>query len=336
MRNRKTITTVTRRRARGAFTLVELLVVMAIMAVLLTAVLMGGPALIDKTKANSTRAVLDLVDQALEQFKREEEASPRLSRAAQGSPPSRVKYKKRYGLYPPDELEVFTDIGLPGSNPPGGPLTPKSAAGNATVMPDPGGGYSQMLFYEAGNPAPELEHRDIAAMVLAIEMYGSESRVILDGIAQSNRSPGVLNAAGNPMLYLDRDDDGNWTRESDEPIRLIVDSWGNPISYFAQRDHPKGANSSNHPVWNPVASTLVNLNGNKPVVMSWGADGSDQLNKETLEEDPTALLIVDLVDNSAGGGPDLKMNNKLNLDNIFVNTSLKEELIKGIPLGPHP
>ena len=67
MQYRHTINTVAGRRARDAFTLVELLVVMAIMAILFSAVIVGGPALIDKTKANSTRAVLDLVDQALEQ-----------------------------------------------------------------------------------------------------------------------------------------------------------------------------------------------------------------------------------------------------------------------------
>lgn len=312
--------------ARG-FTMVELLVVIVIIVILFSAVLVAGTTLISKAKISSTRAVLTVVRDAVEQFKRDQEASPTITRAKQGS----VKYIDRYGYYPPDELEVFSPQGLPGSGAGGKSLAP----GGAKIVPTPQNNvtYGSMRFYTRGLAPDEaaIEHRDLAAMIVAIEVSGRTAGAILDRIDERYRVLGPLDNSGDPMLFLDRPAAGGQLNESwntgDFQIRYIVDDWGNPISYMAQRDWNGGdppEGSSNHDAWNEASTELIRLNGGQPIIMSYGPDGTEQLTAEVMGDNGAASLVGDLEDG------DHKIGHHLNADNVYVDPALKARLEEGI------
>ena len=153
-----------------------------------------------------------------------------------------------------------------------------------------------------------------------------------------------------PVIWLDRPKrpgdtpDGKWGSE-DVQLRYIVDAWDTPLSYFAQRDWSKKETatvssarvSSNHPLWNQASSTFLRLNGGKPIIMSYGPDGKDQLKKEAMttsasgetgDADALASMVGDFAaypDSSVDG----KINHPLNDDNIYLNPELREKLAQG-------
>ena len=79
----------------SAFTLVELLVVMAIIAVLFGAIFVASSTVLIRAKTNSTLAVLHVVADALEEFKREQQANPTIARATRSA--SQTVSGKSYG-----------------------------------------------------------------------------------------------------------------------------------------------------------------------------------------------------------------------------------------------
>jgi len=320
---------------RRAFTLIELVVVVALIVILISAIFVGGPKLINKSRTMQTQSVLVVVRDILEQFKLERTENPGIMIISRQGNPKR-SYKERYGLYPPDELEVFTDAGLPGSGPDGRTLAP----GGYTVVPGvpAGSSYSMPMnrYRDAESVnAPEFENRDLAAMILAIELYGTESKVMLDGIAKNNRSAGTLDPSKpkpTPVQFLDRNGDEVWTPQEDLQIRYIVDNWGVPLGYMSERDNdhtasPDNVPSSNHPDWNHASTDMVQLNGGQPVVFSWGANGGEQLTKEVFTDSPTASMVTDWIDN-------FRIDNPLNDDNVYAEESLGEKLRIGAEHEP--
>jgi len=320
-------------RRRRAFTLIELLVVMSIIVVMLGAIVVAGSGLVNRARIRSTESVLSVVRSALEEFRHEQSETPTITRARQGE----ARYRLRYGLYPPDELEVFTDSGLPGGGAAGGrSLAGRAVGGAAAANPDaaviPGplgaGGYPNMDFYTIGGQ-PQFEHRDLAAMVLAIELHCEPAAAILDRLPEANRTAGPLLADGEPQQFLDRDRNDQWDPGVDQDIRYVVDGWGVPLTYLAQRDYiPAGAAeaSSNDPAWNQASTEMIRLNGDEPILMSYGPDGRDQLAREAIDADDTAVLVRDWV--GAGTNQGGVLDNPLNLDNVFANPELKEKLTK--------
>jgi len=304
-----------------AFTMIELLVVMVIIAILFAAVLTGRTVVMNSARTRDTRATLQIVEDALEQFKREQTSAPTIVRAAQGG----VRYIDRYGPYPADELEIFTKVGLPNSTPPGGSLAVGKAGARPEMVPKPGGGYPNMDFDPSEDP--EFEHRDIAAMVLAISEFGDESKVILDKVPGNRRVSGPLDDTGMPLQFLDRNANDKFDPELDEEIRYIVDAWGVPLTYFAQRDFEEGEAeatvSTNAPEWNEGSTEMIRLNGGRPIIMSYGPDGRDQLTKDFITENPAAILINDFED-------DHKVNDPSNEDNVYADEALKAKLAAGI------
>ncbi len=309
-------------RPAGAFTLVELLVVIIVIVILLSAVLTASSTLFTKAKTANTQALLTVVRDAVEQFRREQTAKPTITRARQG----RAKYMDRYGQFPPDELEVFTPIGIPGS---GGGQT--LAPGRAVMVPAPAPGYDPMRFYTKGLPPDEkaLEHRDLAAMIVTIETLGDASSAILDRI-QNRYWLAPLDDDGDPTVFLDRDGDGIWGSD-DHQVRYIIDDWGNPISYLAQRDWvppPTPTNAaSNHPNWNEASTELIRLNSGQPLIFSYGPNGTDQLTFEQMGDNGAASIVGDFEGLS---GTRHKIDHLLNADNLYADPSLKQKLVEGI------
>ena len=305
------------RRARG-LTLVELLVVMVVIAILVSSVLVVSGTVVNKARTTSTQAMLLVVQNAVEEFNREQTANPTLSRTP--------GYVERYGRFPPDELDRFV---TPGPN-------HLALVGGAAICPVPGGGFGSMEFYTRGltsEVAVAQEHRDLAAMVLTIELFGDASSAILDGIQDRYRSPGPVDGSGTPMLFVDRPDpggvlNGEWSPlDGDLQIRYIIDDWGMPIAYMTQRDwNPLGTASTNHAAWNEASTKLVKLNDGQPIIMSYGHNGPEQLTKAQMEPTESAraaaTLIVDFRD-------DGKINNPLNDDNVFPDDATKDKLYNG-------
>ncbi|UCE59612.1 MAG: type II secretion system protein [Phycisphaerales bacterium] len=315
-----------------AFTLVEMLVVFVVIIILLSSILVGGSALTSKAKATATESVLVVVRDALEEFKRQQTDKPTIVSAKQSTGSGSIRYKDRYGEYPPDELEVFTAAGLPLSKAP--PANRSLAVGKVSVIPSPlvSVRYTPMRFYTVGNETPEQEHRDLAAMIVAIEMHCPSARMMLNKLPESNWSEGAVGASGKPVQFVDFDGDQKWTPGEDEQIRYITDAWGVPITYFAQRDYnPKPGSPStaslNHSGWNQTSTEIIRLNRGQPVIMSYGADGKEQLRKDVLDADPSASLLGDW----AGEEVDQRINNPYNEDNIYADPELSEKLAAGAP-----
>ncbi len=316
-----------------AFTLIELLVVIAIITVLLGAIFAASTTIIDRSRSNATQTVLSVVRDACEQFKREQKSNPTLTR--------RDAYHKRYGEYPPDELEVFAN---PSPYYPTLPGWPEAgfAGGNATIIPPE---FPGMKFYtKTLTPAEQaVEHRDLAAMILAIELFGQESKSILDQIPERNRSAGALNdrSPPQPSQFLDRNGNDSWDAADDLQIRYILDDWGNPISYLAQRDFKEDTEgvtrSSNHDAWNEASTELIRLNGGQPVIFSYGPNGKDQLTAESMGASgggpgplvaPTSL--VGDFEGEAPAGHEHKIDHPLNADNLYADPAFKEKIAKGL------
>lgn len=325
---------------RSALTLVEILVVIVIMTILASGLVVATTSILNKARTTNTQAVLRVVSDAIESFKREQQDNPRMTRVIHGAGNTRVTYKNRYGLYPPDELEVYTPLGIPGSNPPGGSLAGK----NNNIIPSPEStNWKAMRYYQNGIVEEDaLEHRDLLAMITAIELYSEAGAAALSKLPSRNRTTGPVDAKGDPSIFLDRafgkTGNGSWDAE-DYQIRYIVDGWGVPISYLAQRDfkedNPTKTISSNHPGWNQASTEIIRLNRGQPVIMSYGPNGKDQLTQEWMETQPgssttgksikiaKASLVGDFED-------DHKVNHPLNEDNVYLDPSLKERLAKGI------
>jgi len=325
-----------------------LLIVIVVIGILVSAILVASSGFINKGRSNNTQSVLQIVADAVEEFKREQTAKPTITRAKQqkmagvGDPAKpQVFYTDRYGLYPPDELEVFSALGLPGSAPP--PDSRSLAPGGAEVIaPGSSTPWKALRFYRDGSPDDAVENRDQAAMILAIETLSESASAILDRIPDRNRTAGALQADGTPALFLDRADRATGTPNrtwdaNDHQIHLIVDDWGNPISYLAERDYREDPGkftpipSSNHEEWNHASTEIIRLNGGQPVIFSYGPNGKDQLSRDAMAANGTATLMGDM--HPTTPGPDDQehvIDNPLNADNVYANPALKERLAKGI------
>ncbi len=317
---------------KRGFTLVELLVVMVIIIILISSVLVATSAVFTKARTTSTQSVLAVVQQAVEQFEREQKENSTLTKATQGS----VRYSTRYGRFPPDELELFTPLGLPGSGKAGATLGVNGAAIYTDLLPP--GDWPEMQFYPHVDP-PEynvFESRDLAAMIVAIELYSDTASAILDRIPNDNRHPGMFDKQGNPVLFLDRPDAKGELNDKydsgDLQIRYIVDSWGMAIAYHAQRDFnpadPEKTKSPNHEYWNQASTEMIRLNDGKPIIFSYGPNGGEQFEKQWMVDDKAkASLIGDWMDVDDTKS---RINHHLNADNIYANPALKEKLAEGI------
>ncbi len=311
---------------RPGFTLIELMVVIGIIVVLIAAVVTGGSALMERARVSSTRATMEVVSTAIDQFAREE---PPLTKSRQRDGSNNLfTYADRFGVYPPDALGLFSDEGLTGDSATGRSLAP----GGATVVPDPTSAqYPPLSYTRSEDLAPaelQLEHRDIAAMWLAIHLYSPAGREILSQIPKKHLAEGAIDSTGKPAQFLDRDGDGQWSGGGDDlAIPWIVDEWGHPLAYYAHRSfnsaNPSQTDSENDPgEWSPASSAMIRINDGKPVLMSFGPDGDVQLSAEVLTSDPTVRLHRDWVDGA-------KVDNEYNKDNIYVDASLRDRLLEG-------
>ena len=331
--SRRPLVHVAPRRFQGltllpAFSLIELIVVIVIITVLLTAVVTVGRSVVQGGQVRDTAAMLKTVRDAVDQFRAD---APLQSVSQTTGGAGKVRYATRFGNYPPDELELFTAVGLRGSKPPGGSIAPGSPSPVMAPMLNASAEYPPMKFYSEGLDEDELktEHRDLAAMLLAIRLYSDAGSAILDTIPARYWSGGAVDADGESTQFLDRAPSG--FGPEDVQIRYLVDFWKMPISYMSQRDWlakpPKGV--SNHPSsnrnggsqdWNRASTQMIALNGGAPIIMSYGPDGHEQLKKVNIEA--SSLLIDDWLDGR-------RVDHPLNDDNVYADPALGRALARG-------
>jgi len=327
--------------AAGAFTLVELLVVMVIIVILVGSVLVAGSSLTNKAKSTNTQAMLSIVNQAVQEFAREQKANPTLT--------SKKQYQVRYGFYPPDELEVFTDKGVPAC-PPLQPLPESRAPGGGEIVYGLAGQAFPYMTFDAAtyrldrnmfrgpttSAGDHPEFRDQIAMIAAIELFGDSSAKLLHGIQDRYWATVIDPAKDNaPALFLDRNGNGQWDAAEDQQLRILIDDWGMPITYFAQRDwtsekeqQGKVCASTNHAKWNEASTEFIRINGAQPIIASYGPDGPEQLTTPQMGEEGLVSLIGDF--EAETGDFVHRVDNPLNADNVYADPSLKEKLARGI------
>lgn len=139
------------RGRRRAFSLVEMLVVIAVLAILMAAVWKGGSALISGGKVRDTQGLFATIEQAIEAY-RSEFSQSRIANADD----------VYAGGNPPDDLGVFQG-GSPGGSVAAGP---RVAMGTSTSS--------------VPNPLPA--YSDVRAMILAMRLRSPKARAVLDRI----------------------------------------------------------------------------------------------------------------------------------------------------------
>jgi len=290
-------------RHNTAFTLVELLVVIGVIALLIGAILGVSVSVIAGAKARDTQAMLASLSLAVDQFRND---AP-LAKA--------TNYKKRYlENAPPDELEAFT-----------GEYTesPVSVAPGAAALQDGSGGALSLS---------AVEHRDIKAMVLAMTLYSDAAAAILDRIDTRFRRR-AQDAAGAPTEVLRRSMGGS---NIDIPLVYYVDSWGTPLDYFATSD-TTGAQAfyDTVPINNArrdTSTALLRINNGEPLFVSYGPDGPEQFSADFY--DPADDLPYDLVYDwttytSDAGFSGNRIDHPLNADNVYSDPQIAERLATG-------
>lgn len=270
--------------------MIELLVVLGILALLMTAIVTVGRSVITDSKARETRGIMMIVDQAIQIFHEE-------------APLKRVReYRDRYGDYPCDELEGFVGTG---ANP--------GIPGTSTYI---GPGSNSDL-----NIPNNVANRDLKAMILAIRLYSPAASAVLDKIDARYRRP-----PDNAEEFFDRNNNASADID-DEPLTTIVDAWKTPLSYFAIKD---GTLTPAPPDTNgdrlAAAAFLVKHNRGKPLLVSYGPNGRDQLSPDFYVNGKAPDLVWDLAgqDDSTAG----IIDNPLNDDNVYTDESIKERLTR--------
>ncbi len=307
---------------RNAFTLIELVIVIAIVALLISVLVRVGGSAITSSRVNETRAVMETLNLAIEQFA-SESTFGKISYSA-GGDQVRI-YDERFGSNPPDELEGFDQgFGIPGRV--GVPATDRF------LVTEP----ATLTLLNVTNVS-EVQNADIKAMVLAIRLYSDAASSILDKI------PGrYQRVAGDEFLDRDGMNTGGMPDPDDVVLTYYVDTWGTPLQYFAVRDKfadpldpatffnsPDNLAAASAANTNDrlIASTyLVQQNRAQPLLVSYGPDGQDQFSTDfriaSGNEPP------DLIQDFAGNDDTTAsvINNPLNADNVYLDQTLNERI----------
>ena len=273
-----------------------MLVVVAIIAAIISVVLLVGGGAITGAKAKDTRVMLEHLNTAIDAFSKTNPYKSTL-----GTP-------QRYGAYPPDELMAFDPDPGPGMPPNEVPNLMPGGIGRFVKI-GPGGGQPISPIHDDYVPGDEayVQHGAVKALVWALRSVPA-SRELFDAISDRFKVTASIDEE-----FFDRNGNGKFDSMTDRDVMYIVDGWGNPIEYFAAKELDSPATSHN---W--VGSKLRTANKNLPVLVSYGPDGKTQVRDgRTLE----SLYN----DNSVNSG-DPMFAGSLHDDNIYLDDAFSEKI----------
>lgn len=279
-----------------AFTLVELLVTLGILAILITIVITIGGSAFGGAQKNETQAVLLNLQAAIEQFR--QDAPLRRVTNNQQKP----VYVNRYGDDPCDELNGFLRSG-------GNAGVPVLPGHGTRPFLGPGGASARLHLPPAGLSA--VRSSDFKALALVIKLYTPEAAAMLDRIEGRYRK-----TLPNPVEFFDRNGNDSLDMD-DEPLFSFVDSWGNPIEYFATRNIVLDDKREK------ASKAFVEANLGKPLLVSYGPNGREQIAQ--LPANTTSPIVEDFAEMGPG---EHKVDQPLNADNVYPDDALNERLTR--------
>lgn len=286
-----------RQFARPAgFSLVEILVVMAIIGILLGAVFKGGSVLVQNSKKRDTEALLKRLDMAIDEYKREVDHSRVPNMAA------------LWNAAPPDDLRAFhaaSNVYIGGC-----PVRLRSTGsflrnGSAVAVNDliDARDSSGRL----SNPPSELQHSHIRAMVLAMRLYSPKATAILDGIDQ--------------RFWAEPDESFVYHPDPGKPgaityrLDYLVDAWGTPLDYFSLCICGTGGTLTPR---ERVSDAFFHQNNDGALVVSYGPNGQEQVADDMFAAEGDSTLVADYYEEMSTttnrGGI---INNRFNMDNLY-------------------
>lgn len=241
---------------RRAFTLVELIVVMAILAILLTLAVAVSTRVIESNREKLTFSHFHIIEAALDAFAHENPLSAWRSNA---------RYEANYGPYPPTANLVFlaADDGIANVH-----LRERllGRRGSSETSLEP-----FLLNWRPGEAQPEIQEVDheldsSKALYFFLTNFSPAARALINSLPDDQ-----LTNADNAAVVFAPGDPRN--------IQLleIRDPWGKPILYINDRrddfvNAPDGTRGSQQPDGQPD-NPLVALNEGRPLLISHGSDG---------------------------------------------------------------
>ena len=316
---------------RNGFTLIEIMVVIAIIVTLLGAFIVVGRTVIERGKEKETSALLQKLDMAAKEFESKK-------------PLGKMRgYISRYENYAADELDGFSsNVMLPVPNASrSGYLSPS----NAELM------INNTQATDASIAG--MKYGDIKAFALAVRLFSDTGGAILDEVASKYRKAAAKDNLGTITEYLDRNGNNTFDAGIDEPLDYFVDAWGTPVAYFAVHDSrvsdpynppPGCTGAADGPPGSPAAGDrlrashrLVQLNNGVPLFVSYGADGPDQFSQDFFDPSRSLYEAKDLIYDYAmddGTEKKKKFDNRFNQDNVYSHEGLKERIAAYVPPSP--
>ena len=285
----------------SAFTLVELIVVVAVIAILIAAIVGVSTSVIRGGKERDTEAMLQVLDLAVKEFRDD-------------APLAKVpNYKKRYvENCPPDELEAFTDEFTPGSY--------LKIAQGSDPLKDATDDQLDLA---------EVKARSTKAMALAITLYSDEADAIIE------RIDGRFRKSTGGSEYLERQVGAG--SKIKQPLTYFVDSWGTPVEYFATSVDPSDSTMAltdqtptvvENDARKATSTSLVKANNGEPLFVSYGADGPDQFSPDFRDTDGLPFdMVKDWINWALDGDLTIpKIDHRLNTDNVYSNPAVADRL----------
>ncbi len=273
----------------SAFSLVELLVVLAVLSLLIGMAFKGASSMTESAKVRETEGLFAALNQAVDAY----ELEAKQSRAGGG-------VAQRYQKLPPDDMTLFVN----------------GVMASGTVI-DPEGDY---LFYDLRDPSTGIltsfahNHSDVRAMVLAMRLRSPRASEILDGINKKY----VVNEGKlefNP---------GDGTESI--PLVHYVDGWGTEIEYFANGFNYDGAGVRDlastalvHKNNGEPLFVSYGPNGSEQLSEDFLFDPSYG----------DTSIIADFIGADVGGNiltPEGLINHELNQDNVYSSDTFKERM----------
>ncbi len=297
---------------QSGFTLIEILVVLAILGILMGIGFKSGAHVVVLGRTRYTEATLSTLNQAVLTYKSD-------------SNQSRIPNVRRiFGDAPPDNIYVFdgqnSGITL------GGLTSPKKnicmARSSSSIGPATGTSSGDELI-DKRNSSGELEnlqawrHGDMRALVLAIRLRSPKASVLLDRIDPS-------------FLVVDEEyvftPDVKASNPETIALNYYTDAWGTPIEYYSAKiGDPKGTLTPRE----VASNAFVRANAGDPLFVSYGPNGEEQFSAETMADTGDTSIVADYWRDDAdtgGSDGDYLINGAMNDDNLYSSDTFKNRM----------